>query len=130
MSVPNGSWCTATQNSHLGWGGTHRLGILREELVVRLVGGGKVGHVGQVDVDLEHAVDAAAAGLEHGGQVAQALARAVLDGALDEGLGLGVHADGAAAEEEAVVVDALGELGEGRGRRRGAHRGALVAAVA
>ena len=102
---------------------TYRLLLHGEELIPGLVESAKVGHVGQVDVDLEDVVQAAAAGLQDGLEVEQGAAGAVLDGAGDDLLGLGVHADGAAAEDDAVVDGGLGELGERRGRRGGADGG-------
>lgn len=53
---------------------THRLGVKGEELVVRLVHGRKVGHLGDVDVDLDGVAEAAAGRLEDGGEVLEGLA--------------------------------------------------------
>lgn len=53
---------------------THRLGIEGKELVVGLVHGGEVGHLGDVDVDLDDVAEAAPRGLEDGGEVLESLA--------------------------------------------------------
>lgn len=56
-----------------GNAGPARLGLLVEDLVVDLVDGGEVGHVGQEDIDLDAVVDAASGGLEDGTEVSEGL---------------------------------------------------------
>lgn len=96
--------------------GTYRLGIKREELIIRLIHGGEVGHLCNVDVDFDDVAEGASGRLEDGGEVLEGLAGAVFDCALglDHAWLVGEDADVAGAVDHAVVFYGLGELGEGR----------------
>lgn len=57
-------------NSHAG---PARLWFLVEDLIIDLVDGGKVGHISQEDVDLDHVVNAASGSVEDGAEIGQRL---------------------------------------------------------
>ena len=94
----------------------YRFGFHGEELVPNLVESGKVGHISEVDVDLENIFQAAAGRLQDSFQVLESLAGSILDGASDQSLGCRVDSDTAAAEDQPIICNGLGEL---RQRRRG-----------
>ena len=60
-------------SSRSSGGNTYRLWLLGEELIISLVHGGKVVHLGQEDVHLDNIVDAAAGLVEDSREVLEGL---------------------------------------------------------
>ena len=127
-STPLGSCFTATQlraglwTNHLAYSsfmlcGTPRpfsaSGTTTPPLAAGVCTHGKVGHVGQEDVDLDHLLDRRAGLLEDGLEVADAGRRLLLDRALDQ-VALGVAGDLARAVDGAGRLDGLGLVAGGQ----------------
>ena len=108
---------------------SYRLRLPDKELVIDLVHGGKVAHVDQEDIHLDHILETAPRGVEDGRQVLECLAlatgkygtnsagrdtyRPILHTALDKLGGAGVDAKGARAVHHAAVLDRLRQLRDG-----------------
>ena len=80
---------------------------VRKPLLVLFVHLGEIGHIDQKHIDLDDPVEAGPGGREHGGEVGDAAAGFVGDGAGDEGAG-GVGGDLARAVDCCWGADGLG----------------------